>query len=551
MFNIPENLQKALRKQNVVILAGAGVSLYANYPSWKELIIQIYKKLVNDYDDKLNLLIPAIEQDVLGIFEALEKIKKYDSVAREVLKEQLNNIPNIELTLHKEITNVSRKVITTNYDRLFEKATNIDVVFPNSKFELARLIDSEEYIFKVHGSIDNVAGCILFKEDYQRVYNSPDIATVEFKNTIMNNTILCIGFSMSDPYVIDIFKTINTLYEGYRKDNYIITTDDSDFTQYNFQTIRLDSYGQLPLVLKQLSGLNNKPHHVNSHQISKGQTTKRFLRRRCRYSPIGSKKFIDILTELTTLKIGAESIDKYNSKILELEPEFEQKIAYAAYNENISKTDEMLRILKSFKSSGKKESVRLLFLGIALEKLDKIDEAISCYQKILASEDDIKLLKSAQFNINICFEKKDLNENIDFTRFFKDEKMLLGKQRIKDKALTMHLIHCRKENRPFLHNKTLEDSLNYEVEINPIGYVKTMLSYMELSKSVFTENDLKQLIEIPKEISMDTRIAILVKLHNQLDASENELKNTISKTLNSLIKKYPEYTTTKHIADLN
>jgi tetratricopeptide (TPR) repeat protein len=520
MTEIPTKLKDAIRKKKVVILAGAGISLYAGYPSWQDLIISIYTKIANEENKDIQTLIDPVKKGLLSGVDALKPIKKFEKTVRDILKEKFTPVPNdIEFIVHQEIANISKRIITTNYDRLFESATKIAPVYPNSLIELARLFETDEYIFKVHGSIENVKDCIFFDEDYLRIYDSPDISTMEFKNIVMNNTVLSVGFSMADPFIIDIFKSINNFYQGYKPDHYIITTDESDFTAYNFKKIKLDNYSQLPKLLKQLKKCNNSTSTSNTTLNYKCKTTNRFLRRRCRYSPIGSTEFINILTELTTLKLGPKSIIKYDAKILKLEQVFEQPIAYAIYNENIGKTNEMLRILSSFKSLGQRENVRLLFLGIAYEKLDKIDDAIDCYQKILATESDTKLIRSAQFNLHLCFEKKQQNDGLDFTHFFNDKILLLGKQRISDKALTMHLIHCCKENRTFLHNDLLEESLSYEININPIGYVKTILTYIELRGTEMITSDFKQLIETSKDISINSRIAILVKLHKHLIAA--------------------------------
>ncbi|MDR1202068.1 MAG: hypothetical protein LBL58_10645 [Tannerellaceae bacterium] len=280
-------------------------------------------------------------------------------------------------------------------------------------------------------------------------------------------------------------------------------------------------------------------------------TTERYLRRRCRYSPIGSKKFREIITELTTLKVEA-TIKDYDSRINSLSPNFEREIANAVYNENIGNISNMLVILNSFQLQGTKESVRLLFLGIAYEKIDRIPEAKKCYMKILQTEKNRKLYKSAQFNLLLCIEKEGKEKNIDFTIFFKDNTVLLNGQRIKDKALTMHLIVCKKENRPFLFDNVLNNSLQYEIDNNPMGYVKTKLTFMDFNKSMITEEDIQEIVRISSEKSINARIAVLVKLHNRINHSDSNLRLKIKDTLNSLKDKYSnDMTIEKHIKELN
>lgn len=301
---------------------------------------------------------------------------------------------------------------------------------------------------------------------------------------------------------------------------------------------------------KQYSHDNTHEQNIKPETKSlENKPAKGYLRRRCRYIPVGSQEFKKIITELTTLKV-ADKIHDYDSRINALKPNFEQEIANAVYNENIGNIDNMIDILNSIKLKGKKENVRLLFLGIAYEKLDKIEEAMSCYNKILEKEDNAKLLKSAQFNIMLCREKGE-DRSVDFTAFFKDNTILLGGQRIKDKALTMHLIVCQKNNKPFTHNNILNESLQYEFVRNPIGYVKTVLSYKKLNKSSLTQHEKKELMDISSEKSIPSRVAILVKLHNEIDTSDIQSRLIIKNILYTLKDKYPGYTIKKHISELN
>lgn len=537
MFSIPPELQEDLKNQQVVILAGAGVSLYAHYPNWKELLIEIFKKISRDKDPKYKPYIELIQSGAINLLSALDEIKQFEPVAREVLKEKFNTVPsNLELSIHKKIANISRRIITTNYDRLFEMATGISPICPGYTFELAKLAHLKEYIFKVHGSIENVAGCILFKEDYNSLYKCSNAAYSELRNLVMNHTVLCIGSSMSDPYMGSIFSAISDLYRQYKRNHYIITTDNSDYSEYNIQPIRIGSYDELGKLLDSLSkfSIENDKEAI-SQKKSKEYITKRFLRRRCRYSPVGSKDFINILTELTTTHLGIDTKPNYIKQLASLQSDFEKAIALSAFHEKMGDITRMLNELESNSFSGKEESVRLLFLGIAYEKLDRIDEAIDSYQKILSKEDDEKLIRSAQFNLHVCFEKKQTIDNNGFTYFLNSDVTLLGGQRIKDKALTMHIIMCIKEKCPFKYNDLLEESLNYERKVNPIGYIKTMLSFIELKDEALSESELEMIMNILSgDTGVNAQVAILKKIYDQLPGSETEIKKRIENTLLTL-----------------
>ena len=548
MFTIPQKLEEDLKNQRVVILAGAGVSRYVNYPNWEELVVEICRRVSIYKDPKYESLIRPISLGALSIFNALDELKQFDPIAREVLKEKFGSIPpDVDLYIHKKIANVSRRIITTNYDKLFETATGIAGICPGSDYELARLTDSEEYIFKVHGSVDNVANCILFDEDYKRLYGSLNAASSELKNIVMNNTILCIGFSMSDPYVGNIFSTISEIYHKYKRNHYIITTDNQDYSKYNIQPVKLESYAELGQLLDALGAINKENNYKSSHKSGKDYITKRFLRRRCRYSPVGSDEFIELLTELTTSHLGIDAKPDYISKLAGLDSDFERTIANAAYKEKSGNIKEMLDLLEQKHFTGEEECVRLLFLGIAYEKLDRIDEAVGSYQKLLAIVEDEKLLKSAQFNLNICYEKKQMIDAVDFTRFLDSDITLLGGQRIKDKTLTMHIITCIKEKRQFTYYDFLEESLNYELKVNPSGYMKTMLSYIELKDEALTEPELKMIMDVLlKDIRVNVQVAIVKKINDQLTDPGSEIKKRITTLLSVYNDIYSDPTVKKY-----
>lgn len=279
--------------------------------------------------------------------------------------------------------------------------------------------------------------------------------------------------------------------------------------------------------------------------------TKRYLRRRCRYTPEGSREFKKIITELTTLR-HIEEINSYDERIRRLKDDiFEKPIANAVYNENLGNLDNMANILEDIKLKGKKESVRLLFLGIAYEKLDRITEAIECYKIILEDENDIKLRKSAQFNILLCKEKNG-DKSVDFTKFFDDKTILFGSERIKDKALAMHIIVCQKDDIPFQYKYMLQETLKYEQEHDPLGYVKTLLSYNNLKTLSLTQKEIDELIEITiKKGDINSRVAILVNLHNQIPSSDVKPRLKIEKILDALQKEYSDYSIKKYIKVLN
>ena len=201
----------AVEKNELVIFAGAGISKYLGLPNWKELVIAIYKNVIQ-IDDEKETLLPAIKSNQLPLLDALELINSYKKEAYTTLKESID-VKLEQPSIHELIWKISPKIITTNYDKGFEKANNlISAIVPDYNFELATLKNQKSFLLKIHGSIENVESCVLFKEDFEKIYKNESLAKSVFEDLIIHNTILFLGFSMSDPYISEIFEYLHSHY---------------------------------------------------------------------------------------------------------------------------------------------------------------------------------------------------------------------------------------------------------------------------------------------------------------------------------------------------
>lgn len=204
-------------------------------------------------------LIPSLELGVLKPLQLLTIIKNEKKIIREVLvesfklkEEQINKIEENEK--YKLLWEVSKKIITTNYDKILEKSNNeIEnaLVHFDDAYSLSKLSSSKAFYLKIHGCISKPSTCILLEEDYEKLY-SDTLAHYEFGKIISDKTILFLGFSLSDPYVNILMKNINNIYEGYGKTHFVVTTNNDDFSDYGVKNISLNSWDDLNPFLKTL-----------------------------------------------------------------------------------------------------------------------------------------------------------------------------------------------------------------------------------------------------------------------------------------------------------
>jgi len=238
MTNIPFELTKAIEKDKLIIFAGAGLSKQFNFPDWKALVINIIKS-IHDAPPKILSLLPALENGGLTPIEVLDKLKDYK---QEVLKECAECFKldeSADFSTHKEILKLSSKVITTNFDKSFESADkSLEMIAYKSTFRVSQLQGKDKYIFKIHGCIDYPEDCILFSDQYIEHYSNTNVSIFELKKLISENTILFIGFSMSDLFVNKTFEFINSMYGGFLNKHYVITTDTSLEREINLPNIK-------------------------------------------------------------------------------------------------------------------------------------------------------------------------------------------------------------------------------------------------------------------------------------------------------------------------
>ena len=197
----PGILVERIRKGQCVLFAGAGLSIAAKLPSWPSLLRELIAEL------------PSKSPDEIRELEALMQAGKLLTVA-EHCQERLGlkrfaktmairfggdfEVPSI----HRRITQLPLcGVITTNYDKLFERAYgNRLTVRTHLDPGLTYLpLDPRPFLLKAHGDIDQPENLVLTERDYRRVIHSNPQFKMAFQWAMFGNAILFAGYSLNDP----------------------------------------------------------------------------------------------------------------------------------------------------------------------------------------------------------------------------------------------------------------------------------------------------------------------------------------------------------------
>jgi len=205
-----EQLVQRLTEGTVVPFVGAGLSVEGGFPTWKEhLVTQGRTAGLNP-----NRLYSLLQE---GLYEkVIEEIEAHRG--KEVFVQEIRNaffktgrLTNTVLLLSELFTDT---LITTNYDRLIEKAFDTGKENPYQIISginpLEDPVSNRVTIIKLHGDISSPSKCIISKNQYDQAYGSecldlslpiPKLLSYYFKNS----SLLFLGCSLNNDRKIQVF----------------------------------------------------------------------------------------------------------------------------------------------------------------------------------------------------------------------------------------------------------------------------------------------------------------------------------------------------------
>lgn len=244
MIEIQPDLERAVKNNDLVIFAGAGLSMQFGFPDWKSLVKNVLER-PNLKEGGFSGMSEGLDAGWVDPINALDSLKIYKTDIYQEVSKSFKLEKTRDFSRHKNILKLSSRIITTNFDKSFEYASDqqFDMIPYRSNFKISQLQGKEKYIFKIHGCIDYPEDCILFSKQYEEHYKESNTSIFELKKIVSENTILFIGFSMSDPFVKSVFEFVNSIYDGHTKKHFIITTDENLEKEIALSTIKSQVIG--------------------------------------------------------------------------------------------------------------------------------------------------------------------------------------------------------------------------------------------------------------------------------------------------------------------
>ena len=217
-----ESLFEAISKGEVVLWAGAGLSLYAGLPSGVRLREILYEGLTPLEKEEVGK-----NSDLSHLADEICTLKGNRNYIIQTLKNTFTR-DFLSIETHKIISQIPhfRNIITTNYDSLFESvygSGKLNVIFSDNH---TPYIDAKKVnLFKIHGDLSNPDSIIITESDYNNFFSKDTEQNTIWsviKGIIATKSILFIGYGLEDTNIQVIFNKIRNKIGENGKECYFV-----------------------------------------------------------------------------------------------------------------------------------------------------------------------------------------------------------------------------------------------------------------------------------------------------------------------------------------
>ena len=201
------SILQALEEERLVPFIGSGFSKECNFPDWKELVEPIAKELK----------IPLVDNtDYSIVFQYYQDKYSNRNKLNSLIADKLNSF-SPDLQNHKLLADLPvSEIWTTNYDKSIETYFNNSgrkICVKKSVADLSTSLKNVDCtLYKMHGDLCNPNECVLTKDDYERYFDTHEPFINILKHTLIEKTVLFIGYSLNDPDFQSVLSGIRKYY---------------------------------------------------------------------------------------------------------------------------------------------------------------------------------------------------------------------------------------------------------------------------------------------------------------------------------------------------
>ena len=295
----PDAVIDALHESRLVVFAGAGVSMDkpACLPKFKFLTEFIAKGTGKSQRNG-----ETFEQFLGRLHD--QGVKVHVRAKRKLAPEGLE-----PTDLHQDLLRLYPKagpirLVTTNFDLLFEQAADILFAAPPEVFRAPALPLGNEFegIVHVHGSVSDCQQMVLTDKDFGQAYLTEGWAR-RFLVALFNNfVILFVGYKHEDTAMNYLARALPGQSEDRR---FILTGSKAEKTPEQWS-----SYGLKPIVYPQVDGNDYRELHAGIHELAERVQTrivewKQTIKTSANGSPPTDKKKADLIKYALADKVNA------------------------------------------------------------------------------------------------------------------------------------------------------------------------------------------------------------------------------------------------------
>lgn len=259
----------SLADETAALFVGAGVSMSAGYPSWKSLLREIGEELGVSSADVSDLA--ALAQWHIRRTSGATKI-------RQVIRNEIGVERAIPDTAEVIARLPVRHIWTTNYDTLIERAFNalrrpLDVISSAPDLSLKPRAGAVR-LYKMHGSVSQLNDVVISTDDYELFRSKRGAFLPLLQAHLSSLSMLFVGLSFTDPNVRHVLSLIREAFTDAPPEHFAIvrpphrdeyTSKDEyearlkqhefwtdDLQRYGLRAVEIDSYDDVPVLLKLL-----------------------------------------------------------------------------------------------------------------------------------------------------------------------------------------------------------------------------------------------------------------------------------------------------------
>ena len=191
--------------RSVVLWVGAGASVWAGYPLWKDLAAEmhsIYSRQVQTYDRETNLqlLDQGRYPDLFEQMIRADRGRYFSLLSKRFGPQPMSGVYRRFLAILRQLPQMS--IVTTNVDETLERNLPKYVAIQHSDIErVPNLLHAKTaFICKLHGSVSSAETMVFAQTDYERIQRSEYLDAL--RAIFADTTVIFIGYGLRDEYVL-------------------------------------------------------------------------------------------------------------------------------------------------------------------------------------------------------------------------------------------------------------------------------------------------------------------------------------------------------------